>query len=257
MAWENALCFQEGRFLVKTLSAEEEQLQAYRLRYKVYTEALRWVQASGDDREMDPYDAWATPLGVFSDTGQLVGFSRVLMAPDPFMLEAEFSSCLTHKHEIRKSSDTAEITRLTVDPGLGEKGLSSRVLLAVIKGLYQLLIARDVRYCYMVIEKRFLRVLRVLGFPCQPISEGVALPPAGVVSVAALLDLAQFRAEASATHPAFLQWITSLTVIGEAAEAGVESLQRTLAAPVKGPFVGCAGDNRMAPAVRADHLVKA
>ncbi len=237
MACQNGLCFEEGRFVVKTPLAEEEQLQAYRLRYKVYTEALRWVPASGDDREVDPYDAWATPVGVFSDAGQLVGFSRVLMSPGPFMIEAEFRSCLTHSHEIRKTHDTAEITRLTVDPGLGEKGLSSRVLLAVIKGLYQVLITHDVRYCYMVIEKRFLRVLRGLGFPCQSISEGVALPPAGVVSVAALLDLEQFRSEASTTHPAFLQWITSLTGVGEAAGVGVglKSLKQTLVVPVTGP----------------------
>lgn len=257
MVCQSALCFREGRLLVKTLRAEDEQFQAYRLRHKVYTEALRWVPASGEDREMDPYDAWATPLGVFSDAGRLVGFSRVLMRPDPFMLESEFRSCLTDHHEIRKSRDTAEITRLTVDPALGEKGLSSRVLLAVIKGLYHLLIGQEVRYCYMVIEKRFLRVLRALGFPCRPISDGVALPPAGVLSVAALLDLEQFRIEAGRAHPAFLQWITSLTAAGEAAKAGVDSLERTLVAPVTGPTVGCAGDGHGAPAVGADHLVEA
>ncbi len=256
MARQNALCFQEGRFVVKTPLAEEEQREAYRLRHRVYTEALRWVPASGDDREVDPYDAWATPVGVFADATRLVGFSRVLMAPGPFMIEAEFKSCLTRNHEIRKTRDTAEITRLTVDPSLGEKGLSSRVLLAAIKGLYQLLIARDVRYCYMVIEKRFLRVLKSLGFPCQPISEGVALPPAGVVSIAALLDLERFRNEASMTHPAFLQWITSLTGAGEAAEIAADSLNQTLVAPVTGPIVGSVGLSGMSPALRADHLVK-
>lgn len=242
--------------MVKTLMAEEEQLEAYRLRYKVYTEALRWVPGTGDDREVDPYDAWATPLGVFSEGGQLVGFARILMAPDPFMLESEFSSCLAAAHEIRKGRDTAEITRLTVEPGLGGNGLSSRVLLVVIKGLYQLLTGHDVRYCYMVIEKRFLRVLRALGFPCQPLNEGVALPPAGVVSVAALLDLQQFRNEAAWTHPTFLQWITSLTAPGEVAEAGVDSLKQALAAPVSGPLVGCVDGNHMAPAVAADHLIR-
>lgn len=203
--------FYEGELLVKTLRNKEEILEAYRLRHKVYSQTLKWVPESIDKLEVDKYDARATSLGMFSGAGKLIGVIRLVPAPGPFMLESEFRSCLMSDHQIRKEPDTNEITRLTVDPSLTEKGLSSRLLLVLLKGLYQWLIENDIRYSYMVVEKRFLRVLHILGFPCRPISPSIPLPPAGAVSVAALLDWDEFRHENAMKRPAFLEWISTLT----------------------------------------------
>ncbi len=209
MICQDIIKFQEGELLVKSLEEPDELREAYRLRHKVFSQVLRWVPPSRDEMEVDAYDTWASAIGVFTETGALIALSRVLQAPGPFMLEAEFKSCLSPGYQLRTEADTAELTRLMVDPELNRNGLSSRVLLVVLKGLYQWLVRREIRYCYMVVERRFLRVLRAIGFPCEPISRARALPPAGVLSVAALLDLERFRVEAAQEHPEFLEWITS------------------------------------------------
>jgi N-acyl-L-homoserine lactone synthetase len=201
--------FYEGRFLIKTLSEKKEVVDAYRLRHKVFSETLKWVPLSHDELETDPYDSWAASVGLFSEDGSLVGVFRLLPASRPFMLETEFRAFLTPGYTLRKERDTNEITRLTVDPSLQEKGLSSRMLLVLLKGLYQWLLGNDVLYSYMVVEKRFLRALRAMGFPCKPISPFKALPPAGALSVAAILDWEEFRYENSKKRPEFLEWISS------------------------------------------------
>ncbi len=204
------IAFYEGRFLVKTLTEQQDLVEAYRLRHKVFVDRLQWVPASPLELEVDAYDAWAISVGLFMGDGTLAGLFRILVPPGPFMLESEFRPCLLPGYRLRKEPDTVEITRLTVDPGIHDKGLSSRMMLALFKGVYQWSVFNDVRYLYMVVEKRFLRVLRAIGFPCEPISPAVALPPAGALSVAAVLDWDQFRDESAQKRPEFLRWITLL-----------------------------------------------
>jgi acyl homoserine lactone synthase len=203
------LCFWEGEHLVKTLENEEELRQAYRLRHRVFAEGLKWVPETERRLETDLYDAWSNSIGVFSDWGQLLGIVRVTQAPVPFMLESEFSACLVGSHPLRKELDTAEITRLAVDPDITDRRLSSMVMCTVIKGAYQWCLAHDVRYTYIVVEKRLLRALRVMGWPCQAIGEPVALPPAQAVSVAALIDLEEFRANGASKRPDVLKWFSA------------------------------------------------
>ncbi len=213
--------FQEGELLVKTLCEQAELEEAHRLRHKVFSQNLKWVPSSEDELEVDPYDALATSVGLFSGSGRLLGMFRLLSTQGPFMLEKEFRSVLLPGCSLRKERDTVEITRLTVDPSLNEKGLSSRMMLVLFKGVYQWSIGNDIRYLYMVVEKRFLRVLRAIGFPCEPISPPKALPPAGALSLAAMLDWEQFRFESARERPEFLNWMNSLGSSNPVDEEGV------------------------------------
>ncbi|MER3422240.1 MAG: hypothetical protein C4293_02425 [Nitrospiraceae bacterium] len=203
--------FREGGLLVKTLCGEEEMVAAYRLRHRVFAQMLKWVPTSIDELEIDAYDGSATFLGLFCEAGKLVGLTRLLPAPGPYMLEKEFRCFLEPGYCLRKERDTTEITRLAIDPSLQDKGLSSRLMLTLFKGIYQWSLSNDIRYCYMVVERRFLRVLQVMGFPCEPMSHFLALPPAGALSVAAVLDWERFRIESAGEHPDFLEWISALT----------------------------------------------
>jgi acyl homoserine lactone synthase len=119
-------------------------------------------------------------------------------------------------YRIRKTSDTAEITRLAVDPEIQDKGLSSKMMLALLKGIYQWAVENDIRYYYLEVEHRFFRTLRALGFPLEMIGEPVVLPPAGACSVAALYDMVRFDEENAIKKPRFLNWISSIeTLQGE------------------------------------------
>lgn len=211
---EHGLAFREGQFIVKALQDNAEWRQAYRLRHRVFAERLKWVPEREDGLESDMYDAWSSSIGVFSDAGRLLGLVRMTHAPVPFMLESEFSACLVGTHLVRKEVDTAEITRLAVDPDITERGLSATLMKTIFKGMYRWCLAHDVRYTYMVVENRLLRVVERLGWPCRAIGAPVALPPAEVLSIGALLDLEVFRAQAAEKRPEMLMWLNDVVPVG-------------------------------------------
>jgi acyl homoserine lactone synthase len=202
--------FWEDRLLVKTLSAEQDLSAAYHLRHQVFADRLQWVTKCDDELEIDAYDAFATSVGLFDDERKLRGVFRMVSPPYPFMIESEFRPCLLPNCEIRKERDTVEITRLALDPTLTDKGLSIRLMQVLFKGVYQWSMQNEVRYLYMVVEKRFLRVLRGMGFSCEAISPAVSLPPAGVLSIAAVLDWQQFHETCPQKQPSFFQWINAV-----------------------------------------------
>ena len=201
------IAFCEGELLVKTLESEEELRQAYHLRHRVFAEKLQWVPERKDQLESDVYDAWSTSIGLFSRQQQLLGMVRMTPAPFPFMLESEFSGCLVGSHLVRKELDTAEITRLAVDPTITDRGLSAKLMRTIFKGMYQWTRANNIRYTYLVVESRLLRVVQWIGWPCHAIGAPVALPPANVLSVGALLDLDEFRSTVASKRPEMLEWL--------------------------------------------------
>jgi len=208
---DREVAFYEGEFLVKTLITKEEMIQAYQLRHRVFAERLKWVPERADRLETDVYDAWSTSIGVFDSRKDLLGLVRMTHAPVPFMLESEFSGCLVGRHQVRKEIDTAEITRLAIDPEIVDRGLSARLMKTVFKGMYQWCLQHEIRYTYMVVEHRLLKVVQRMGWPCRAIGEPVALPPADVLSIGGLLDLDEFRLQAEIGRPNMLEWLTAIT----------------------------------------------
>ena len=222
------LLYYEGELLVKMLESEEELRQAYRLRHRVFAERLKWVQETENRLETDVYDSWSTMVGLFSELGHLIGVVRMTHAPVPFMLESEFSTCLVSSHKVRKALDTAEITRLAVDPDITDRSLSTRAMCTIIKGAYQWCLTHDVRYTYFVVEKRLLRALRLMGWPCRTIGAPITLPPAGAVSVASLLDLDEFRLEGARKRPEVLKWFSTTENIPIIPATQMPALKRDL-----------------------------
>lgn len=207
--------FYEGDLVVKTLSTRDELEKAYRLRHKVFAETLQWVSPTEDRKEMDMYDLWGTTIGLVSHDETLLGLARLLPASGEFMLERDLRMLLPQGHVIRKERDTAEITRLALDPAIRDKGLSARLMLTLIKGIYQWALVHDVRYFYLEVEHRFLRVLLALGIPCDPLGLPVALPPAGALSVAATMDIMKCENVFAQKRPQLMEWMaTTVTADG-------------------------------------------
>ena len=207
---DRAIAFHEEDLLVRTLKGETEIRQAYALRHRVFAERLQWVPRSHGQLEFDTYDAFATSVGLFDGGGELRGVFRMINSSFPFMLESEFRDCLLPTCKIRKEPDAVEITRLAVDPRVTDKGLSNRLMQALFKGVYQWSMHNNVRYLYMVVEKRFLRVLRGMGFTCEAISPAVSLPPAQAVSIAAVLDWEQFHQTCPEKQPSYYRWMNTI-----------------------------------------------
>lgn len=201
--------FYEDGCWIRAIESEEEHLQAYRLRHQVFCDTLGWVPPSPTGLEVDSYDGAAVSLGLFTDQGTLLGLVRIITADQPFMLENDFVDLVAPGHAIRKEVDTIELTRLTLIPSARKEGLSSSFLRLLFKGVYQWSLANDVRYLYMEVEERFLRVLDRMGFPSTPIGAAKSLPPAGVMSLAALIDWEVFRQHNRAHRAPFLEWMTT------------------------------------------------
>jgi acyl homoserine lactone synthase len=226
---ERGVAFYEGEFLVKTLDTKEELTQAYQLRHRVFAEKLGWVPPTEDGQEMDMYDLWGVTIGVLDHDGTLLGMARLLPSSGKFMLENEFGALLPGDYTIRKEQDTAEITRLAVNPDIQDAKLSTQVMLGTLKGIYQWAVENEIRYYYLEVEHRFLRALRMLGFPCEPIGPVVKLPPAGAGAVAALYDMARFDNENMEKRPGFLEWISTIkTTTGQTITGGTLSVSPLL-----------------------------
>ena len=208
--------FYEGDLVVKTLSTSEELAKAYRLRHKVFAETLRWVPPTEDGQEMDMYDLWGTSIGLVGHNETLLGLARILPAAGEFMLERDLRMLLPQGHVLRKEQDTAEITRLALDPAIRDKSLSARLLLTLIKGIYHWALVHNVRYFYLEVEHRFFRVLNALGIPCDPLGPPVALPPAGALSVAATMDIMKCEKVLAQRRPQLMEWMaTTVTAEGK------------------------------------------
>ena len=210
VAEERRVEFHEGEFLVKTLEDKTELTQAYRLRHKVFAEVLRWVPPTDDAQEMDMYDLWGSSIGLIDRSGKLHGMVRLLPASGPFMLEKDLRMLLPTDHVMRKSRDTAEITRLAIDPDIKDKGLSARLMLTLIKGIYHWAMAHGVRYFYLEVDHRFFRVLHAIGIPSDPLGPPVPLPPAGALSIAAMMDIVQCEEVLGRKRPAVMEWMSTM-----------------------------------------------
>ena len=203
--------FYEGEFLVKTLEEKSELAQAYRLRHKVFADTLRWVPPTEDGEEMDMYDLWGKSIGVIDREGKLRGLARILPSSGPFMLERDLRLLLPPDHVVRKERDTAEITRLAIDPDIKDKGLSARLLLTLIKGIYHWAMAHGVRHYYLEVDYRFFRVLNAMALSCCPLGPPVALPPADTLSIAATMDIERCEEMLGRKRPQVMEWMSTVT----------------------------------------------
>jgi len=167
------------------------------------------VPVSRDGREVDGYDRdEVSYIGVFDEWGTLLGYSMLIPAPHPFMIDREFA-CLTNgAHGIEKSRDMAEITRLCVRKQGRKGGLVLRVSNLLYKGIYLWSVNMEVRHLVMVVDKRYYRLLRLNGFPVRAVGDFIEMPDS-VQAAVIRLDWNEFREVAAVKKPEFLRWITT------------------------------------------------
>lgn len=205
------LLFLEDGYVVKTLWTPEEIEASQQLRHETFSKELRWVPTSGDGLEKDRYDSFSDFIGVFDLEENLVGHLRFTPAPYPFMLEKEFSCLLSKDSDFRKTSDSAEITRLCVKKEYrsSQAALVSRLLY---KGGYHLSMLRGVRYLLMVVDDRCFRHLRISGLPIEQAGDFIRMPD-GVNAAACRLDWAMLAEYHNGKKAAFREWMTNIPTI--------------------------------------------
>jgi len=184
--------------------------KAYKLRHKVYAEELGWVKTTENRLEIDNYETDSTTFGVFNNEHKLLATLRLIPHQRQYMLESDFSNLVSPDHTILKTPETAEITRLCIDQEhrnvycdypFGKSTFS----LLLYHSLYKYCKENNIRFLYMVVEYKVLRLLCLLGFPCQKIGDPVKMPD-GVSAVAAILDWREFERINVTKKPAMLKW---------------------------------------------------
>ncbi len=182
---------------------------AYGLRHKVFAQELRWVPQSDDGLERDVYDAHALHFGVFRDR-KILSYLRLVSPEHRYMLEKEFRALVSPDHDIRKAPDTREVSRLCVS--FDERGTKVRtslgslgVSMLLYRQVYQWCVPNKVRYLYLVVEYKVLRLLKMFGFPCVLVGEPTRMPD-GVVAAAAIMDWREFEAKNLLARPELVEW---------------------------------------------------
>lgn len=194
--------------MIKSLTAYEEMEQGYRLRHEVFSEELRWAPISGDQMEVDCYDSFASGLGVFDKEQKLLGYTRFITSPRPFMIDKEFACLTTGKERIKKSQDMAEITRLCVRKQGRKADYILRVSNLLYKGIYHWSLKMGIRHLVMVVDKRYYRLLRLTGIPVKMVGRFIVMPDS-VQAAVIRLDLDEFREVAIYKSPEFYYWVTT------------------------------------------------
>lgn len=204
------LIFEEGSFLVKSLTTCEELEESFRLRHEVFSEELRWVPSSTDGFEIDFYDTFSERVGVFDSSGRLSAHARLITSPNRFMVEKEFRGLLPASYVIRKGADVAEVTRLCVRKAERRGDETVNVSHLLYKGIYQWSLGSSIRHLIMVVDRRYYRLLRLNGFPVEAVNNFVAMPD-GVRAAVITLDWRRFEEEAGRTRPRFLEWMSKIS----------------------------------------------
>ncbi|GAB4535684.1 MAG: hypothetical protein Fur0020_03190 [Thermodesulfovibrionia bacterium] len=207
---DSSIIIQEGNYIVKNLLTEEEKIQAYRLRHKIFCEELKWLPLSGDGLEIDEYDSYSFFFGVFDKKNKINAFARLTLPVGLFMIEKVFPFLIGTGYKIRKEDDTVEISRLCVSQEVRnnlENFGYHEILMLLYKSIYYWCIIHNIRYIYLVVEQRFYRLCRIMGFPCKLIGEPVIMPD-GLVAVAAIMDWREFESLNKVRRPKMIKWFT-------------------------------------------------
>jgi len=197
---DHSVILYEGDFIARTLK-KDEMKRAYRFRYKIFCEELRWLPLNESKEEFDEYDQFSIHFGIFSKNGELLGYSRVIPPNINFMLEKEFKD-LINNHAIRKEKDTVEISRTAIDKTFRRQGFNLINLL--FKLMYKWSIKNGIKYWYMAIESNYLKSLQNL-FPCKQIGRIKFYQP-NTATTAALLDLKEAEDFLLKVNPKLYEW---------------------------------------------------
>ena len=189
---------EKSSYQIKCGPTQDELRAIFRLRAQVFCEELKWVGPM--PLETDEYDNCASYIAI-NKTKHLMGTLRILDHTENWMLEKQFRGLAPDDLVAAKTQDSCEVTRLAVSKACRnikfEKNAS--IADALYQGLFVYCISNNIRYVYMVVSTTILRVLRMSGLPCEPISKPQQMED-GVIAVSAKLDWNKFIEVNSLNH---------------------------------------------------------
>ena len=200
--------FHEEDLRLQTLTTTEERNEAFRLRYQVFAEELKWVPGNESNQEIDSYDSKCVQVGVLAKS-RLIACLRIHFSTDQFMIENEFKEIIGN-HKIQKTPQTIEVTRFCIANDLRKSQVSTKygmfpIVMALEKAFYNWCRSNDKDIVYMVVSNHFFRLLNLLGMPCTAVAPAVTMPD-GVIAIAAISSWTAFEKFTETKKPTLLTW---------------------------------------------------
>jgi len=207
-----SIFIQEEGLTAKNLITEEEKIQAFHLRHRIFAQELGWVPRCENGLERDDYDEYAVPFGVFDPDNKMLAHIRLVHAEYPLMVDKEFKFLISSEHKVRRENDTVEISRICVALEARTGNIRDnfgiyRVSMFLYKGVYHWCLKNHIRHIYAVVEQKVLRLLRSAGFPCRLIGEPQIMPD-GAKACAVIMDWREFEILNTEKRPDMLKWFT-------------------------------------------------
>lgn len=160
----------------------------YKLRYKVFKEALNWkVDTVDGDKEIDYFDSLDDLHYVITieDDGTLVGCMRLLPTMNDYMLEKVFPSLLDNKN-IPKEEKIWEISRFAIDPAYQRQTnmlAFNKATLLLMKGMCEFSKKQNIDSYVAVTTDRMDRMLKKLKMDSQMLGKKLAMEDCNVVTL--------------------------------------------------------------------------
>ncbi len=180
----------DGSLTARVLNPDNpnEMEEARAFRFRIFLEELGWSLLESDGQEFDEYDKNPVQFGVFEDSGQMVGYCRIILNKSGFMIEKEFADLVYPGYRIRKKDDTVELSRFAIMKELRGKVNGIRAVSVLVRCMYQWAEANKVRYFYAVCASDIPGNIREFFSCAEQIGPDHEYQP-GVSSAAFMVDL--------------------------------------------------------------------
>jgi len=173
-----------NKFLLYIVKDAKEKEEIYRLRYQVYCEEYKYIDAKKhpDGLEIDEYDKYADILVIRDKEGEIAATVRIInKSVLGFPIEKHFS--LKYPPAMFSEGNVVEISRLIV----AKKYRKKHLVIFLLKGLYVIAIQIKASKAFCIIDEKLYPLLRQLHVPVNKIGEkqiyqGVTFPCVIIIS---------------------------------------------------------------------------
>lgn len=196
----------EGELSVRVLEKKDLE-EAYKLRYEIFCKELKWLPLNAKEEDKDQYDEKAVHFGVFNKESILIGYNRIVLPKNPFMVEEVFIDLIKNYNLSKKEEDIIEISRLGVRKEYRNSTSFGRIDLLLCKLIYFWSLENKIRYWLMVVRTEYLNSIRNI-LPCNQIGD-IKYYQKGVGTIAAIIDLREAENHILKENPSLYKWFLS------------------------------------------------
>lgn len=146
----------------------------FRQRYEVFCKEYGYLDPDDypDGMERDPFDAYSDHIAAFDEKGVMVGSIR-LLHHSPIGYPTQLSYDISRYLQPYDPQSVSELSRIIIAPGYRGIRSARAIVIALYKTLYQRSQELAISVWVGNFERRFIRLLELLGVRFTIIGEGI------------------------------------------------------------------------------------